>query len=286
MKPLKALGALIAVGTASKRNSVSGHEIIPKMRARLGLAMLALLCTTSVGAATIKTVVNADPPMCAQLLQMVKDARVPEMTDAQLCDFRFSRLPTSMTRGFTFPRWQEMAVADGSAMYLRMIAANRPPHSVATLPNYVLAKNAAEQAVRDKNLAFYTATVAVSGLALDKTTMVSRPVNTRDLTFVSMELRRCSKLQDVLPSPFYAFFEHSDLRTPISTSVYMAGDQIAEWKGKILVRLNVSYHWVKIGTALPEIVVDLENLWMSSGGGRRFDAGLTGGTRCSLIIDQ
>lgn len=275
------------MNSANHFNELDGVHLATKARVRFGVIALSLLCTTSIGAATVKTVVNADPPMCAQLLNMVRDAGIPEMTDAQLCDFRFSGMPTSMTQGFIFPHWRKIAVADADApaMYLRMITANRSPHSKARRPDYALAQNAAQQAVNDKNLVFYTGTVPVSGLMLEKNMMLSKPVSTRNLTFVSMALRRCSKLQDVLPSPFFAVFEKPDLMSPVPVAIDMSGKEIALWKGAPVL-LYVSYRWEAIPPLPTGINVRLDNLWWSEGAKGRLDAAITGGTHCSFTIDK
>jgi len=107
-----------------------------RMWTRIGVALVALMASACVGAVTIKTELNAKPAMCAQLLHAIKAAGIPQMTDAQLCDFRFANLPPSKTEGFTFPHWLPLAVADPPAMFVRMIKANRAADSVANRPDY------------------------------------------------------------------------------------------------------------------------------------------------------
>jgi hypothetical protein len=102
-------------------------------RAQVLLAVMALACTGTTGAAvSIKTVVNSDPAACGSLLAMVKAAGVLNMSDEQLCDFRFARLPSSQTKGFAFPTWTVLPVDDPPAMYFRLLHANLAPDKIST----------------------------------------------------------------------------------------------------------------------------------------------------------
>ncbi|WP_153242655.1 hypothetical protein [Frateuria defendens] len=269
------------------RSIASSLGMFFKVRTHLGVAVAAWLCTASAGAVTIKTVVNADSSMCGQLLKMVEVAGVPQMTDEQLCDFRFARLPPSMTEGFTFPQWKELAVADAPGMYVQMITANRAPHAPYGLPDLSSRREAVNQAMHEHNLAFYKTILPVSEFKFDYKTSSVTTVSKRDLTFVSMDIRHCSKLpyKDLIAFPFYAAFAGTDLKNPVPTDSIMSGDQMAWWRGNRLVRINVSYHWVTIGSRPPGIVVDLENLWWHPEE-RKLDAAITGGTHCSFSIDK
>lgn len=207
---------------------------------RVVLAIVGLLGTGLAGAVTtVQTVVNSDHQACGKLLAMVKAAGVRTMTDAQLCDFRFARLPPSMLQGFTFPHWEAMSVADPTGMYFRLRTANVAPRSMAatnTSPWPSLMKSA-HQAAADNNLAFYKAELQLEGKGAP-------------LTFVLMDdVKNCSKLPSYLENmgvPYYAIFDRPDLQHsepvfPSSESV-----QIALWKGNIPIQLSIWPYWVSV----------------------------------------
>lgn len=249
---------------------------------RVLIASTSLLLTASVGAAT--AVVNSDQRMCGALLGLVNDAGIVKMSDAELCNLKFASIPAAKSHGFTFPKWSHLSVADAPAMYVNMISANRSSHSVAYKPDFALAKRLAQQGAEDKNLDFFTATVPVGEWTLEGSSVMPRYAHIRDLTFVSMELQRCTKLRDIIPSPYYASFEKADLKTSIPASIDTSGSEITFWGGKPYL-ISVSYRWTTPGLPGPVVVVMLNNLWWSPGNDH-IDSGLTGATKCSYRIEK
>ncbi|WP_199100681.1 hypothetical protein [Dyella sp. ASV21] len=269
------------------RNGVGGVPFTTHQGwGRVLAGLIAWAFSVGVGAATIKTVVNEKPPLCGQLLDMIKAAGIPQMTNEQLCDFRFAQLPPSKTQGFTFPSWHEVAVADPASMYLKLIVANRPPHAPYGLPDLSKHREAANQAVRDHNLAFYMTTLSVSELTDDVNTSPTMTVSRRNLTFILMDIRHCSRLpyMGILDHPYHAAFESSDLQTPVPTGA-ISGMQIALWKNEFPVRIIVNDRWMPIGGQSVELGVDLENFWWHPAQGK-IDAAMTGGTLCSFRIER
>lgn len=239
---------------------------------RLGSALAAMTASIAVGAVTIKTEINAQPAMCGQLLHMIKAAEIPQMTNAQLCDFRFATLPPSTIKGFTFPHWRPLAVTDAPAMFMQMIKGNRAPDSVARQPDLSALHNAAIQAAQDHNLAFYTATL---------------PMGARNITFVMMDIQRCSKLpyMSVLDHPFYATYEQGDLRVPVPTDVNTGSDELAFWDGAMLVGISISDRWLLIGNPPATIGINLDNIRLSSHQWPKITT-ISGGTLCGFSAEK
>jgi hypothetical protein len=150
-------------------------------RVRLWVAVLALACTGTTGAAvSIKTVVNSDPAACGSLLAMVKAAGVLNMSDEQLCDFRFARLPPSQTKGFAFPTWTVLPVDDPPAMYFKLLNVNMAPDKVSSYGYpWPELTSAAKQAAADRNLVFSRTELPLEGKGAP-------------LTFVQMDAKQCS----------------------------------------------------------------------------------------------
>lgn len=254
-------------------------------RARLGVFAFSIMGTTSVGAATrIETVVNSDPVMCARLLQMVKAADFPAMTDKQLCEFRFSQLPPSVTKGFTFLRRHKLQVADAPTMYVKMLHANRAPGSVANKPNYVKERWLAEQAARKGVIAFYTAQLPISAVTLNASYTPPR-AGSDYWTIIFMEQTKCpSAVPGIAGRPWlYSIFEKPDLQMPVPSMVSV-GAELALWHGKLFV-LDYPPYWQKFGPGPSGIYVSLDIFWWTSGGDR-VPAGMWGGTHCSFNINK
>jgi uncharacterized membrane protein YidH (DUF202 family) len=265
-------GSIVMQNRLVDQRRKGAREAVNLAWTRSCVAFVSFVCSACVGAATIQTVVNDKPPMCAQLQKMIEAAGVPQMTDAQLCDFRFARLPRSMTFGFTFPHWQEIAVADAPSMYLRMLVANRAPRSAAPPLDLSWARDRATQAALDHNLAFYRTTLPLDG---------------RNVTFVAMDIMRCSKLPYMrdLGFPYYATYDQPDFREPEPSFTITDGVQIALWGKTTPVRLEIFNHWETGGGTAPAVVVMLENLDRFPAQGRR-DAILNGATTCSFYIEN
>lgn len=280
--------AVVLLSCLPHRHAHGWRRIFSGMRSRLAVGLCTLLCAAGAGAATITTVVNSDPAMCARLLEMIKAARIPEMTDRQLCEFDFSQLPPTVTKGFTFPHWRRLDVADGPALYVKMLHANRAPGSVATEPNYAKERQHAEEATRLGVLAFYTTQIPISAVTLNAS--YSPPTAGSDRwTILSMRQTQC-------PSPVdrwmvgrygdYSIFEGPEMATPVPINVAAGGSQLAMWNGK-LVQLYVAATWLKLGSGPPSTFVALDNFWWSLRmGGTKSGTGMWGGTHCSFSIDK
>lgn len=245
-------GASLELGHAPR------HAKTACQRARVAMGVAAMLCTGWVGAATtIQTVVDSDHLACRRLLDMVKAAGVLTMTDAQLCDFRFARLPPAMTKGFTFPRWEEISVSDPTAMYFRLRTANVVPRSPATSsspwPSYM---KAVGQAVNDNNLAFYKTDLQLEGKGAS-------------VTFVQMDIKKCSGFPPYvkeIAAPFYAIFDHSNFQHPEPVSNAPESEQVALWKNHIPIQLSIWPYWSSLSADDPTslIQVTMEGLARSS----------------------
>lgn len=229
------------------------------MAARAIVAAATLLFTGLAGAATtIKVDFNSDPATCGALLAMVKAAGVLNMSNEQLCDFRLARLPPSQTKGFAFPTWTAMSVADPAAMHFRLLNANLAPDKVSTYgypwPDLI---SGAKQAAADHNLVFHKAALQLEGKGAP-------------LTFVQMDIKRCSKLPYMkhVGFPYYAVFDQPDLKKPDAVKMGggTQGTEIALWKGRIPVEITIWDHWIwnKFVPLPPMIQIVLQGLARSS----------------------
>lgn len=187
---------------------------------------------------TIKTIAAHDPLACRQFLDMVKAAGIPEMSDAQLCDFRFERLPPSIAKHFTAIDWKPLEVKDPVAMYRRMWVTNKindGHNNMHFAPDFLAA---ARGAAADHNLGFYTAQVRLQGKG-------------PEVTVVKMDvLRGCTKLPAYLknmPMPFYALYKGPLLQHPLP--IYLPpydGEQMMLWGQdgqQIPYLMHVFYKW-------------------------------------------
>ena len=204
---------------------------------------------------------------------MVKAADMAHMTDSQLCDFRFGRLPSGMTKGFAFPQWKEIPVGDPAAMYQRMVAANRAPHSAAKPPSDLANRvDAVVQAAREHNLQFYKAQLQFNGKAV---------------TFVLMDIIRCARssyMERFPPILYRAAFEDDDLNRAIPSDIGGYGE-VAIWHGNFPVLLTSFHRWMT-GLGYPENIVDLGNLMRKPQGSWPNGASFTGGNLCSFTINK
>jgi hypothetical protein len=225
-------------------------------RVRLLTAMVALACTGTTGAAvSIKTVVNSDPAACGSLLAMVKAAGVLNMSDEQLCDFRFARLPPSQTKGFAFPTWTVLSVDDAPAMYFRLLHANLAPDEVSNY-GYPWSDqiNAARQAAADNNLVFYKTELQLEGKG-------------SPLTFVQMDIKQCSKRPylKVIGFPAYAVFDQFDLKNPLPVKPSWTSDtQIFLWESRIPVEINITNQWFRIDDRSKAMQITMQGLARSA----------------------
>lgn len=219
---------------------------------RILVVVTALAFSGAVGAGTtIKTVVAYDHLACRQFLNMVKTAGIPEMSDAQLCDFRFERLSPSIAKHFTAIEWKPLEVKDPVAMYHRMWVANETKDGTENIhfaPDYL---GAAREAAADHNLGFYTAQVQLQGKG---------PA----VTVVKMDvLRACTKLPAYLrnmPMPFYALYKGVTLQHPLPIDPPPNfGLQMMLWDRdgqQIPYMMQVLYEW---GGPVPFHPVDYSN---------------------------
>lgn len=204
------------------------------------LVAVAALILSSVAAAgtTIKTVVAYDALACRQFLDMAKAAGIPEMSDAQLCDFRFERLSPSVAKHFAAIDWKPLKVEDPVAMYGHMWIANKGVH-VVDGPQWSSLMNATRDAAADHNLGFYTAQVQLQGKGPVVTVLKADVV------------RGCSVLPQYLkdmPIPFYAVYKGPSLQHPIPFWLPPENTQMMLWKNKglrIPVLTEVSPWWIR-----------------------------------------
>ena len=218
---------------------------------RAGVALTSMAFAGLVGAVSIQTMLNSDHQACGALLDMVKAAHVPQMTDQQLCNFRFARLPPSVTTGFAFPVWTEMTVIDAPALYFKLLSSHLRPHGPSNLgyPWPDLMKGA-QQASDDHNLIFSKAELQLEG---------KPPAR----TFVAMDTRRCSNqpYKGQIGFPFFGVFYQADLKEPEPVvAAPFLGAQIALWKKNIPVEIVVSDRWIATPGTPPTIRVVLEGL--------------------------
>lgn len=202
-----------------------------------------MLISLTAGAATIREIVNSNAKLCKQFVGVLKAAGVPNMTNSQLCKFHFDHLPAAMTKGFTFPQWTKLAVADPLVMYKRMVLANWPsnvdlgaaPHAFfATLKGIYEAYELLQKASRGKAIHFYTAMVPArpwSGLLSNESDALKRlPA---EFHLVRMDVDFCQNNNFRFLDQSYAVSYRSGLRDPIDASD-LSGGIIALWHGSLL----------------------------------------------------
>lgn len=230
--------------------------------------------STAAGAGTIREIVNSNPQLCHQIVDILKTAGVPSMTDAQLCKFHFDQLPASMTKGFAFPQWTELNAADPLETYKQMVLANWPTNQALGAPpqaffrllrgvyqNYEVLRRATDEHA----IHFYTATVPArpwSGVSSEQSHMLKQlPAN---FHFVKMELDFChNKSFDF--GPVYAVSYRPDLKQPVD-AVDLDNGVITLWHGSMLQIGTGTTQWFRLSNAYPLSIDVSVNLitWHSS----------------------
>ncbi|MDE2154593.1 MAG: hypothetical protein KGJ32_01675 [Xanthomonadaceae bacterium] len=172
------------------------------------VAIVAMGLSGLAGAAgtTIKAIVGRDSLACQQFLAMVKAAGIPDMSDAQLCDFRFARLPVFKANHFTAIDWRPLEVKDPLEMYRHMRMANVQGPPANDGPPWPDLMKAVAEAKADHNLGFRTAQVQLQGKG-------------PEVTVVEMDvIRNCSKLPKYMLHvgvPYYAIYKNVALQHPL-----------------------------------------------------------------------
>jgi hypothetical protein len=99
----------------------------PDVFAKSILGAVAFAFATAAGAVTMHSVIDFDKRECDVFKKMIIEADVAHLTDKQLCDFRFARLPSSKTAGFTFPNWTGLKVDDPVEVFRKASEGNMRP---------------------------------------------------------------------------------------------------------------------------------------------------------------
>ncbi|TCV97633.1 hypothetical protein EC912_101650 [Luteibacter rhizovicinus] len=223
---------------------------------------IAFATTAAARVATIHVHQNDDRELCAAFLNMVKAAGIQKMGDEDLCDFRFVRLSADKTTGFTFPRWEPLAVNDAASMYLRLLEGNRGRLTQPGQSQWNNLLAAIRVADAEGNVEFSSARLTIEGAE-------------RPLTFAQMDIKHCSmsKFDEVSRAdgsiskeaylnsvgvPFFGAFMDRAMSEalPVSSPPYVGG-QIALWKRTIPVQLQVGHKWLAIGSDPPVQIVSL-----------------------------
>lgn len=287
--PVTALGFSRAalVSTTVKRCKLLAKAIL--LMGAMGWSLIA-------GAVTITQSVNRNPELCRQFLAMVKAADVPHMTDAQLCDFSFAKLPASKTAGFTFPTWNVLPVANAQDMYVKMVLANRAayPKGPRFTRNFDAVLASLRNEIQHHNVTFYTTTLPISMWSTAPyLTTTQRKAMPSSLTLVEMRVPDCSRSRtNFVGGRSYAFFTKPDLTASIPQLSLYDGSEIALWKdrhGKEWpVAVEVPPYWfsgtpaLKIPTRIFALVSSMAwqpKSWFSV-------AGLAGSTACAYHINK
>lgn len=254
--------------------------------------MLAMSWSLTAGAVTITRSVNRNPELCRQFLAMVKVAGVPHMTDAQLCDFSFAKLPASKTAGFTFPTWKELPVANTQDMYIKMVLANRAayPKGPRLTRNFDSVLASLRNEIQHHNVTFYTTTLPISlWSSAPSLNTAQRKAMPPSLTLVEMRVPDCSRSStNFVGGRSYAFFIKPELTASIPQLSLYDGTEIAVWKDRHgeewPVSIEVSYFWWpnqgRLGIYASVVSMAWQpKSWFSV-------AGLAGSTACGYHIDK
>jgi hypothetical protein len=268
-------------GKAPGRPSVKA-----KVTTSIFVGVVCALLTASIAATTVSSVVNSDPTLCGDLLSVVNNSGIATMPDDQLCDLKFASISSARAHGFHFPNWSVFPVTNDAEMYAKMIASNRSKHSKASIPDYARAESAVKQAVEEKNLSFYIATVPVGEWTLERGSLTPLYTNIRQVTFVSMELNHCSRQRLAISAPYYASFTGPNLKTPIPAISDTSSAELVLWGAKPYL-ISVRYSRPIDAKSPPSpLVIMLNNLWWASGNGNAADSGLVGATKCMYRIEK
>lgn len=190
------------------------------------------------GATTMKTVIAFDKKECDVFRKMIVEADVAHLTDKQLCDFRFARLPSSKTAGFTFPHWSQLKVDDPVEVFRKSSEGNMRPNRPVELgyprPDII---ESATIAAGAGNLGFYTTDV-----------QLERKGPT--MTLLSADFISCpaSDFDDEMGLPALWVFRDRELlrQEPMSpSSLTTDGAQVALRGGTVPVTLTIFDRWVK-----------------------------------------
>jgi hypothetical protein len=203
----------------------------------LGWSALITVSTATAGTVTLRTVDESDKDACEALRNMVVAADMAHMTDEELCDFRFSRLPPAKTIGFTFPDWKRLSVADPVETFRKAIVDDMRPgkkklgYATSAMLESVSINSGAG------NLSFYTSEVKISGEGSDTT-----------LLLADISSCRNGDVNNEMGAPAVFAFRDRERTSqePMSPSSWATGGaQVALWKGNIPIRLTNSTSWTK-----------------------------------------
>jgi hypothetical protein len=211
-----------------------------RLLARVPWAALAVASTATAGTVTMHTITDFDKTTCAAFRKMVVAADIAGMTDQQLCDFRFARLPASATKGFTFPRWKELKVSDPVETFRSVSLGNmhRAGHTAGYPTDLVLESVSVNS--KANNLRFYTTDVQYQGKGPVATLLLADVVSCPKGTF-----------NNEMDAPALFSFNDQNLtkQEPMDpSSAASAGTELAFWKGNIPVVLSISNRWIKLSS--------------------------------------
>jgi hypothetical protein len=209
--------------------------------------------------------------MCAQLLHMAEAAGLPHLTAEQLCTFRFVGLPESVTKrfGFSFPKWESLAVTDAPSMYSRMVTADFDTHS----REFDSSDQKARVAKDDQSQREEVAEMASQGILVFRKAAI--PISGRLLTFAQMDWTHCpSKPPMYAGALIYTAFDDPGLRGSIPSDSSPIWAEIALWNGSVPVTIDINPADKRFGD---EMHLTLNVLWWRETGDKREERGLLGG---------
>lgn len=211
-------------------------------RARCFVLVGAMACSFGAGAVSIRQVVNSNPTLCHQFVDILKAADVPHMTDTQLCKFRFDQLPVSLTKDFTFPHWKELKVSDPLQMYKRMVLANwrgnwaKSATAKQFFGNYIQALyqgyQVVEQAANKQAVKFYTTMLPAPQWSGDSGQPEAIKRLPKNFYLVQMRINFCRDRQ-LRFGDYYAVSRHADLKESFDADA-LGATSIALWNGHLL----------------------------------------------------
>lgn len=269
-----------------------------------GIALLgAMSWSLAAGVVTIREVVNSNPQLCHQFVDILKTAGVPQMTDAQLCKFHFDQLPASVTKGFTFPQWTELKVTDPLKMYKQMVLANWPSNIALGAPpeaffagfqGWYQTYKLFQQAVHEHAVDFYAATVpAHLWSGLDSNQSVALKQLPSEFHFVRMDVDFCHNRGFRFLGQSYAASYRPGLSNPIDANE-LADGLIALWNGSLFKINTGPTLWSKVSGPDPQSIdaivsvaywqpsVEYSSLWK-----RPIRAGFSSGrTVCAYSVEK
>ena len=268
---------------------------------RVAAVIGGILFSLAAGAVNIRENVNSRPELCRQFADIIKASGVSNMTDAQLCHFRFDQLPAVAAAGFTFPTWKPLKVSDPLVMYKRMVLANwGADWADSATPqqffgNYIQGLyqgyEEATLATREHAVSFYTATLPTSkwfGHASQPETLKRVSMN---FHLLQMRINFCAD-KKLRSAPYYAVSYKPDLNNPFDSTA-LDGSTIALWHGDLLLIDAGPTWWFNQPESPPPSITFTINwaAWYPSGYSKvyqhSFRAGFDPGpTVCSYTIEQ